>query len=94
MVFLVGESLARSHNDRVAGVDSDRVKVFHVADGYCGVVRVADNLVFNFLIALDALFNKHLMDGREREGVFHFFLQLFRIVGKAAARTAQGERRT
>ena len=35
--------------------------IFHTADGYCMVIRIAHNLKFNFFITLYALFNKNLM---------------------------------
>ena len=65
LVFLVGQGLAGSHHDAVTGVDAHGVDVFHVADGDGGVVAVPHHLVFDFLVALDALFHQHLMHGAE-----------------------------
>ena len=41
------------------------VNVFHVAYGDGGIVRVAHYLVFDLLVALDALFHENLMHGGE-----------------------------
>ena len=93
MVFLVGQGLAGGHHNGVAGVDAHRVHVLHVADGDGRVVGVPHDLVFDFLIALDALFNEHLVDRGQGQGVLHHFGQLFVVVGEAAAGAAQGEGR-
>ena len=93
VIFFVGQRLGRAHHHRVAGVDADRVEVFHVADGDGGVVLVADDLVFDLLKALDALFDQHLADRRERQRVFHQRQEFFLVVGEAAAGAAERERR-
>ena len=94
MVLFVCEGLAGRYNYRVSGVYSDRVEVFHVAHGNSGVVGVAHYLILYLLIALYALFHKHLVNRGESEGIFHHFAHLFRIVGKAASGSAEGERGT
>ena len=91
VVFAVRERLARRDDDAVARVDADGVEVLHVADGDGGVTRVAHDLVFNFLVALDALFHEHLMHGGEGQGVLGEGAQLLVVVGKAAACAAQRE---
>ena len=91
VVLLVGEGLAGGHHDGVAGVDAHGVDVLHIADGDGGVVGVPHHLVLDFLVALDALFNEHLVDGGELQGVLHHFLQLVRVSCEAAAGTAQSE---
>ena len=91
VVFLVGQGLGGADHNGVAGVDAHRVDVLHVADGDGGVVRVPHHLVFDLLVALDALFNQHLMDGRKGQSVFHQLPEFLLVVGKAAAGAAQGE---
>ena len=91
VVFLVGQGLGGADYNGVAGVDAHRVDVLHVADGDGGVVCVPHHLVFDLLVALDALFNQHLMDGGQGQGVFHQLLKLLLVVGEAAAGAAQGE---
>ena len=92
VVFLVGQRLAGRNNDRVAGVDADRVEVLHAAHGDGRVVRVAHDLELDLLVALDALLDQHLMDRGERKGVFHHRRQLIVIAGKAATGAAKRKR--
>ena len=75
-------------------MDSDGVNVFHAADSDGGIVCVSHDLVFDFLIALDAFFNKHLTDRGKLECIFHDSHKLVLIVRKAAARSAERKRRT
>ena len=72
-------------------MDANGVNVFHAADGDGVVSGVAHNLKLNFLIALDALFNQHLVNRGELEGIDAYLNQLLLVVGKATARAAQGE---
>ena len=91
VVFLVGQRLGGADHNGVTGMDAHRVDVLHVADGDGGVVCVPHHLVFDLLVALDALLDKHLMNRGQGQGVFHQFPELLLIVGKAAAGAAQGE---
>ena len=88
MVFLVCKGLGRADNNRVARVNTDRVDIFHITYGNRGVVRVPYYLVFNFLVALNALFHQNLMNGGQFEGSAQYFGALPRVIGKAAARAA------
>ena len=74
-------------------MDAYRVQILHVADGDGGVVGIPHDLVFDLLEALDALFHQHLMDRRQRKGIFHDFPELLLIVRKSAAGTAKGKGR-
>ena len=85
------QGLGGGHHDGIAGVDAHGIHIFHVADGDGIVAAVAHNLVFDLLVAPDALFHQHLMDRGEGQGVFHQRGALEFIVGKAAAGAAQGE---
>ena len=89
MILFVGQGLAWRYDDGITGVNADRVQIFHVADGDGRVICVPDDLVFNLLIALDALFHQHLAGGRKRQRVFHFLPHLFVITGKTAPGSAQ-----
>ena len=91
LVLLVGQGLAGADDDGVTGMDAHGVEVLHVADGDGRVIAVADDLVLDLLVALDALFDKNLMDGRELEGVLHQEAELLLVVGEAAAGAAEGE---
>ena len=93
MVFLVGKSLGGADNNGVSRVYAYGVNVFHVAYGDGGVVRVAHYLVFDLLVALDALFHEHLMNGGELQArSAEYFSTFLVVVGKAAARSAESER--
>ena len=94
LILAVGERLARGHHDRIARVHAHGVDVLHVADGDGRVVAVADHLVLDLLVSLDALLHEHLMHGREEERVAHDLAELRLVVGEAAARAAQREGRT
>ena len=91
VVFLVGQGLGRADHDGVAGVDAHGIQVLHVADGDGGVIGIPHDLILDFLVALDALLNQHLVDRGEHQGIFHDFPELFLIVGKAAAGAAQSK---
>ena len=91
MVFLIGQGLAGGHDDGVAGVDANRIDVLHVADGDGSVVGVPHDLIFDFLVAPDALFHQHLTDGGKGEAVFEQLAAFLLVVGKAAAGAAEGE---
>ena len=91
MVFLVGQGLAGSDDDGVAGVDTDGIHIFHVAHGDGGVVGIPDDLILHLVIALDALFHQNLMHRGQGQSFFHHFPQAGFVVGKAAAGAAQGK---
>ena len=82
------------YHNGVTGVNTHRVDVLHAADGDGMVIGVTHDLKLDFLIALDALFNQHLVHRRQLEGVHSDFNQLFFVVGKAAAGAAQSKGRT
>ena len=91
VVLLIGEGLARADDDRIPRVDAHRVDVLHVADGERRVVSVPDDLVFDLLVALDALFDEHLPGGRKAQGVFRERTELPVVFREAPARAAEGE---
>ena len=84
----------RCHNQRVAGMNANRINIFHTANCNCVVVRVTHYLKLNFFITLNTLFNKHLMYGRKFKCIKTYFYKFFFIVGKTAACTAQSKSRT
>ena len=78
-----------SNNNRVARVYTNRVNVLHTANGDGIIGGVAHNLKFNFFVALHALLNEYLMNGRELECVCAYLNKLCLIVGKATACAAK-----
>ena len=91
VVFLVGERLRRTHDNRIPGVDADGIHIFHVANGDGGVIGVAHHFIFDLFIAFDALFDQDLADRGERQGIFHDGKEILLAVRKAAAGAAQGK---
>ena len=89
MIFPVGQCLRRTHHDRIAGVHTNGVKIFHVADGDGGVVFVAHHLIFDLFEAFYAFFDKHLIYRRKRKSVFQKRQQLGLVIRKPAAGSAQ-----
>ena len=66
MVFRIGKRLRRGHNDALAGMDAQRVEVFHIADRDAVVVAVAHDLVFDLFPAFQRLFDQNLRRVRKR----------------------------
>ena len=64
VVLLIRQCLRRRDDDGVTSVDADGVKVFHITNRDRRIVGVADDFVFDLLIALDALFHEDLMHRR------------------------------
>ena len=63
----VRQRLDGRDDDRVAGVDAERVHVLHRTDRDAGVVRVAHHLVFDLLPADQALLDHDLVDRTEAQ---------------------------
>ena len=89
----VGQRLDRRDDDRVAGVDPERVDVLHRADGDARVVGVAHDLVLDLLPADEAALDHDLAD-RARPEAGPDPLAVGRLgVDDAATGAAQRERR-
>ena len=94
MIFPVRQRLRGTHDDGIAGVNTDGVQIFHVADGDGGVICVADYFVLDLLVALDTLFDEDLTNRRKFKPGFQQLLKLRLTVGKSTAGSAQREGRT
>ena len=88
MVVVVAQRLRGGHHDALAGMDAQRVEVFHVADGDAVVKAVAHHLVFDFFPAAQRFLDEHL--GRECESFLHQGVELLGIVAESRAEAAQG----
>ena len=71
MIFLIGQGLRRTYDNRVSGMDSYRVNILHIADGNGGIVGITHYLVLYFLVSLYAFLNQNLMYRRQHQGIFH-----------------------
>ena len=89
LVFAVGQGLAGANHDGVSRVYADRIQIFHIADGDCRVICVPQDLIFDFFVALDALFHQHLPHRGKLQRVLHNPAEIPAIVGKSAARAAE-----
>ncbi len=81
----------RRNYHTVAGVNAHRVDILHAADGDGMIRPIAHDFKFDFLVALDALFDQDLMHRGQAERALAHFHQLRFVVGKAAAGSAQRE---
>ena len=61
VVLLISQCLGRTDDNGVAGMDSNGVDIFHVADRDSCVITVAHDLVLNLLKSLYTFFNENLM---------------------------------
>ena len=93
MIFPVRQRLRGTHDDGIAGVNTDGVQIFHVADGDGGVICVADYFVLDLLVALDTLFDEDLTNRGKFKPGFQQLLKLRLTVGKSASGSAQREGR-
>ena len=62
VVLLVGQGLGRADDNGITGMDSDRIDIFHIADGDGCVITVTHDFVLDFLVTLYAFFDENLMD--------------------------------
>src|SRR5690606_18213125 len=75
-----------------AGMNADRVDVFHAADGDAAVGRVANDLKLDLFPARDAALQQHLLDGAVGQAPSYDVLKLLFGIGDAAAGAAQRKR--
>ena len=83
MILGIGQCLRRGDHDRLAGMDTQRVKVLHVTYSDAVIITVADHFIFHLLPAFQTLFHQYLR--REREGLFSQNIQFLFIVTETRA---------
>ena len=88
----VGERLDGRDDDRVAGVDAERVHVLHRAHGDARVLGVAHDLVLDLLPAHEAALDHDLLDGARPEARADALPVRLLGLHDAAAGAAQRER--
>ena len=89
----VGQRLDRGNDDRIAGVDAERVDILHRAHGDARVIGIAHDLVLDLLPADEAPFDHDLVDrAGAQAGTDPLPVGRFRLDDPAAG-AAQRERR-
>ena len=89
LVVEIAQRLRGRDDDRVAGVDADRVDVLHVADDDAVVGAVAQDFVLDLFPAQERGLDQRLMDDARRETGRQRRAQLGLVVDEAAAGPAQ-----
>ena len=93
LIFEVGQGLGWCHDNRVSGVDTNRIEVLHAADGDRVAFGVAHGFEFNFLPASNAAFDQNLVYPAGIEARHGKLAQCFFVRCDTATRTTQGESR-
>src|SRR5699024_5503447 len=86
--------MRRGNDDGVAGMDTDRVDVFHVTYDDGVIIRIPHHLIFYFLEAGYGLFDQALADRRIFQSICNDFPEVIFVVAYAAACAAHRECRT
>ena len=89
VVLLVGQGLGRADDNRVSGMNTDRIDIFHVADRDSGVVAVAHDFILDFLISLNTFLNEYLVNRRQLQGIFQKGKKSFFVLCKTASGASQ-----
>ena len=87
VVLLIAESLTGGDDNGVTSVNTQRVKVLHVANSDAVVVGVTDYFVFDFLPALERLLDQNL--GRQCQRSGSHVAELFLVVGETRSQTTE-----
>jgi hypothetical protein len=92
VVLFVRKGLTGSNDDTVTGMDTQRVKVLHVADSDTVVSGVTDDFVLDLLPALEGLLDQDL--GSKSQGTRSQILQLLRVLSETGTQTSESVSRT
>ena len=93
LVFLVGEGLGGRHRDGVTGVNAHGVEVLDGADDDAVVCTVADHFHLELFPANKGFLDEEFTGGRGLQAALADGLELFGVVGDAAAGAAECEAR-
>ena len=91
VVLLIGQCLGRADDDRVSGMNTDRIDIFHVADRDSSVIAVAHDFILDFLISLNTFLNEYLVNRRQLQGIFQKGKKSFFVLCKTASGASQGK---
>ena len=94
LIFFISQCLRGSNYDTVSGMNTYRVKVFHVADGDHVSGTVTHYLILDLFPAGDAALYQNLAHTGKTESVLQDLYQFFVIVRNTAAASSKRIRRT
>ncbi len=83
----IRQCLRRSHHDTLAGMDSERIEVFHITHRNAIVVGVTYDFIFDFFPALQRFFDQQLRRISKRFFGEHF--QFGRIIAESRSHPAE-----
>ena len=87
VVLLIAQGLTGGNDNGVTSVNTKRIKVLHVAHGNTVVVGVTNDLIFEFLPALERLLDKDLRgEGKRSSG---HVAELLLVVGETGTQTTE-----
>ncbi|GFF30855.1 LOW QUALITY PROTEIN: hypothetical protein IFM46972_03049 [Aspergillus udagawae] len=92
VVLFVRKGLTGGNDDTVTGMDTQGVKVLHVADSDTVVSGVTDDFILDLLPALEGLLNQDL--GSKSQGTRSQILQLLSVLGETGTQTSESVSRT
>ena len=87
MILAIRKGLRWCNNDRLTGMNTKRVEVFHVTNCDTVVITVTNNLVLYLFPTLQTLLYQNLR--REREGLLTECIQLILIISKSTTKATQ-----
>ena len=94
LIFLVSQSLGRSHHDTVSCVNAYRVNIFHVADRDAVSCAVPHYFILDLFPSGNTALYQNFSHTGKTETVFQDLNKLFFIIGNTAAASSQGIGRT
>ncbi|KAG2007663.1 hypothetical protein GB937_008476 [Aspergillus fischeri] len=92
VVLFIRKGLTGSNDNTVTGMDTQRVKVLHVADSDTVVGSITDDFVLDLLPALEGLLDQDL--GSKSQGTRSQILQLLRVLSETGTQTSESVSRT
>ena len=94
LILFVTKSLRWCNYNRVSCVNTNRVNIFHIADGNTVSCTVTHYLILNFFPACDTAFYQNLSDTGKTKSILQDLAKLIFIMGNTAAASTKGISRT
>ena len=87
MIFFIRQRLRGSYNDRLTGMDPQRIEIFHITNRNTVIEPVAHHLIFHLFPSSQRFFYQHLR--RESKSFFHKYIQFLFIVAETGTESAK-----